>query len=531
MANTFDRILRGIRTRIRSQTFLGRKSTGDGPVEILSVDDLKSIASLTNEDIEDLIASFIVNTGRIEWTYNDGANTIAADIATNSVGNSYIRQSAGLSVVGRSANTTGNVADITAGTDGHVLRRSGTSLDFGFLTATASVQMSTARLLGRSTAATGLVEEITLGTGLSFSGTTLNVSLSGFTTDTLPEGVTNLYFTNERAQDAVGGILTDSATIDFTYDDAGNTITAIVKPTSIDLTSHVTGTLPVANGGTGRATNTPYTVLLGNGSSLVGLSNVGTDGQFFVGRTTDFPTFVTMSGDATIAASGALTIGTNKVTLAKIAQGTALSVLGVTGNATANYADMAAGADYNIMRRSGTAIAFGSIDLSQSGAVGSSVLGTANGGTGKSTVCKVIAYLASDQTDVTGDGTAVTIVGGTEEVDSGGNHATATGIFTAPTTDDYVCWIRYRFDGITGSHTSMSVDLVTTGGTHILEYLNPTVIAVGGVVIGYAAMMIRLTAADTAKFQVTISGGTKVVDILSGATNRCRYGFYRVAAA
>lgn len=37
----------------------------------------------------------------------------------------------------------------------------------------------------------------------------------------------------ESAQDAVGGSLTDSATIDFTYDDSANTITAIVKTGSI----------------------------------------------------------------------------------------------------------------------------------------------------------------------------------------------------------------------------------------------------------------------------------------------------------
>jgi hypothetical protein len=35
-------------------------------------------------------------------------------------------------------------------------------------------------------------------------------------------------YTNEQAQDAVGGILTDSSSIDFTYDDAGNSITAAV---------------------------------------------------------------------------------------------------------------------------------------------------------------------------------------------------------------------------------------------------------------------------------------------------------------
>lgn len=52
-------------------------------------------------------------------------------------------------------------------------------------------------------------------------------------TDGLPEGVTNLYFTDERAQDAVGGIFTDSATLDFTYNDTTPSITATVKTNSV----------------------------------------------------------------------------------------------------------------------------------------------------------------------------------------------------------------------------------------------------------------------------------------------------------
>ena len=52
--------------------------------------------------------------------------------------------------------------------------------------------------------------------------------------DDISEGSTNLYHTDERAQDAVGNILTDSASIDFTYNDAGNTITAAVLPAGVD---------------------------------------------------------------------------------------------------------------------------------------------------------------------------------------------------------------------------------------------------------------------------------------------------------
>lgn len=47
-------------------------------------------------------------------------------------------------------------------------------------------------------------------------------------TDDLPEGVANLYFTDERAQDAVGIILDDTADIELDYDDATPAITGVL---------------------------------------------------------------------------------------------------------------------------------------------------------------------------------------------------------------------------------------------------------------------------------------------------------------
>lgn len=63
-------------------------------------------------------------------------------------------------------------------------------------------------------------------------------------------------------------------------------------------------------------------------------------------------------------------------------QGLALSVWGVVGNSVADNASIVASSDKQIMRREGNALAFGSIDLSASGAVGSSILAVVNGGTG-----------------------------------------------------------------------------------------------------------------------------------------------------
>lgn len=68
-------------------------------------------------------------------TYTNGVGLSLAgnsfSITTNGVVNSLIRPSAALSVIGRSANSTGDVDDIAAATDGYVLRRSGTTLGFG----------------------------------------------------------------------------------------------------------------------------------------------------------------------------------------------------------------------------------------------------------------------------------------------------------------------------------------------------------------------------------------------------------------
>jgi hypothetical protein len=130
-----------------------------------------------------------VSSSGTVWTIDTGAVTegkigamavSSAKIAANAVINSRIRQSAALSVIGRSANSTGDVADIAAGTDGHVLRRSGTTLGFGLIQAanidanavtTAKIQNSNVTLakienisgnslLGRYGATSGVTQEL-----------------------------------------------------------------------------------------------------------------------------------------------------------------------------------------------------------------------------------------------------------------------------------------------------------------------------------------------------------------------------------
>lgn len=77
------------------------------------------------------------------------------------------------------------------------------------------------------------------GTGLTWTYVdalntlTGNVSLAPFSTTDLAEG-TNLYFTDERAQDAVGSILTNSASVTWSYNDPAGTIMATVVAGAVD---------------------------------------------------------------------------------------------------------------------------------------------------------------------------------------------------------------------------------------------------------------------------------------------------------
>lgn len=58
--------------------------------------------------------------------------------------------------------------------------------------------------------------------------------------DDIAEGAANLYYTDERAQDAIGSILTNTNTLSFTYNDATPTLSANVI-TQLSLTSDASG--------------------------------------------------------------------------------------------------------------------------------------------------------------------------------------------------------------------------------------------------------------------------------------------------
>ncbi|MCS6944180.1 MAG: hypothetical protein RMK97_01985 [Sutterellaceae bacterium] len=140
---------------------------------------LSANATLSNERV------LVAGSG---LTLNDGGagGNVTLSIGSGAVTNAMLRNSAALSVIGRSSNSSGSPADITASTDGHVLRRSGTTLGFGQVSTAgiADAAVTDAKLrdsaalsvIGRAANTAGAPADIAAGADgqvLRRSGTTL----------------------------------------------------------------------------------------------------------------------------------------------------------------------------------------------------------------------------------------------------------------------------------------------------------------------------------------------------------------------
>ena len=107
-------------------------------------------ALLTNE------RAIAIEAAVLSLTDGGAGGSITVGIATNGVGDTKLRDSAAVSVIGRSANSSGDPADIAAGTNGNILRRAANVVGFGAID-----------LADATNAVSGVLDEANGGTGNS----------------------------------------------------------------------------------------------------------------------------------------------------------------------------------------------------------------------------------------------------------------------------------------------------------------------------------------------------------------------------
>jgi hypothetical protein len=172
--------------------------------------------------------------------------------------------------------------------------------------------------------------------------------------------------------------------------------------------------------------------------------------------------FVTYPAERSVYVDGTAIVPAEAARLgfANLTQGSALSVLGVTGNATANVASIAAASDHQVLRRSGTAVAFGAVALNQANAV-TGTLPVGNGGTGVTSSTGTGSVVLSTSPSL------VTPALGTP---TSGNFSTGT--FTWPT-------FNQNTTGTAAISTTATVTTSATASAFKVPFANTTVSTTG----------------------------------------------------
>lgn len=337
-------------------TMAGTLAVANGGTGTTSVAGIKTLLDLSGTNTGD---QTITLTGHVTGS---GTGSFATTIASNVVANSMLRQSNGLSLIGRSTNSTGDVADITAAADFQVFRREGSTIGFGQIRLNSSV------------AVTGTLASANGGTGAASyaDGDILYGTAAGGLQKLTGNTTLSKRFLSQTGTGSVAGVpswsplaATDMPAFtggDVTSSVGSGTLTIGANKVTLSMLATMTGFSVIGQPASGSAT--PSAISTTTADHVLRMNSAGTSLAF-----------------GTIATGG---IADNAVTTPKLAAIAALGVLCNPTLSTANVTLVQAGSDGNVLRRNGSVLDFGPVVLTNANGV-TGALGLTNGGTGQTT--------------------------------------------------------------------------------------------------------------------------------------------------